>query len=155
MVFFLVLVIIYVNWYWTWICTLLCCHSSDSSPCWKQYEVHGAPLWHPDCCSPTSRLRAWAVGQTFRCYFQHVKSKKKKKKSLDPQKETLLTCWDVSSWKWLTGRCGSKGRMELRNNGGHEGTSPASLDCNSRFTKACFCGDFISELWSLIAISLE
>lgn len=67
----------------------------------------------------------------------------------------LLTCWDVSSWKWLTGRCGSKGRMELRNNGGHEGTSPASLDCSSRFTKACFCGDFISELWSLIAISLE
>lgn len=80
---------------------------------------------------------------------------KKKEKRLDPQKEMLLTCWDVSSWKWLTGRCGSKGRMELRNNGGHEGTSPASLDCNSRFTKACFCGDFISELWSLIAISLE
>ncbi len=131
-----------------WDCTSLCCHSSGSFLCRTQFEVHAAPLWHPDCCSPASPLRAWAVKHSR--YFRQVKRKKQ-----DLQNETLLTCWDVSCWKWLTGRCGSRGRMQLRKYGGHEGTSPATLDCNRRFMKACFCGDFISELWSLMASSLE
>lgn len=122
MVFFLVLVVIYVNWYWT--CTLLCCHSSDSSTCWKQSEVHGAPLWHPDCCSPTSRLRAWAVGQTFRCYFQHVKSKKKKGWIPRRRCYLLVETWAAESdwlgdvevraeWSWGITEA-MKGHLQLR-----------------------------------------
>lgn len=45
--------------------------------------------------------------------------------------------------------------MELRKYGGHVGTSPTTLDCRRRFTKAFFCGDFIPELWSRMAVNLK
>ena len=45
--------------------------------------------------------------------------------------------------------------MELRKYDGHVGTSPTTLDCSSRFTKAFFCRDFIPELWSRIAVNLQ
>lgn len=66
-----------------------------------------------------------------------------------------LTCCDVSCWKWLTGRWGSSGRMEVRKYGGQVGTSPTALDCRSLFTKAFFCSNFIPELWSRIAVNLR
>lgn len=45
--------------------------------------------------------------------------------------------------------------MELRKYGGHVGTSPITLDCRSLFIKAFFCRDFIPELWSRMAVSLQ
>jgi len=91
----LFLLFINVKWYWTWICTSLCCHSSGSSPCQRQNEVHGAPLWHPNCCSPASPLKAWAVKHS------DVKSRRGKKGRIPWRGRYLLVEMWAAGSDWL------------------------------------------------------